>query len=110
MTGKKISDKEYEHVLKVLNKFEMKTMKNYHDLCLKCNVLLLADVFEIFRNNSLRNYKLCPSHYCTLWDAMLNMTKVELELIPDPGMFIFFQKGMRGGVSYISNRYSKTNK
>ena len=49
LTGKKISDKEYERVLKVLNKFEMKTMKNYHNLYLKCDVLLLADVIEHFR-------------------------------------------------------------
>ena len=42
-------------------------------------------------------------------DAMLNMTKVELELISDAYMYLFFQKGMRGGVSYISNRYSKAN-
>ena len=46
----------YEHVLKVWNKFEMKTMKDYHELCLKYDVLLLADVFEKFRNNSLKNY------------------------------------------------------
>ena len=55
LTGKKISDKEYEHVHKVLNKFDMKTVKDYHNLYLKCNVLLLADVFEKFRNNSLKN-------------------------------------------------------
>ena len=42
-------------------------------------------------------------------DAMLNMTKVELELAPDPDMYIFFEKGTRGGVSYISNRYSKAS-
>ena len=47
----KISDKEYEHVLNVWNRFEMKTMENYQDLYLKCYVLLLADVFEKFRNN-----------------------------------------------------------
>ena len=40
---------------------------------------------------------------------MLNMTKVELELIPGPDMYIFFEKGTRGGVSYISNRNSKAN-
>ena len=40
---------------------------------------------------------------------MLNMTKVELELIPDPDMYIFLGKYTRGGVSHISNRYSKTN-
>ena len=46
LTGKEISDKEYDHVLKVWKKFEMKTMKNYQDLYLKCDVLLLTDVFE----------------------------------------------------------------
>ena len=45
LTGKRITDKEYEHVLKVWNKFEMKTIKDYHDLCLKWDVLLSADVF-----------------------------------------------------------------
>ena len=64
----------------------MKTMKYYHDLYLKCNVLLLADVFKKFRNNSLKNYGLCPNHYLNAlsldWAAMLNITKVELELIP----------------------------
>ena len=43
------------------------------------------------------------------WDAMLNMTKVKLELISDPDTYIFFEKGMAGGVSYVSNRYSKAN-
>ena len=62
LTGKKFSDKEYDHVLNVWKKFEMKTMKGYDDLYLKCQVLLLADVFEKFRNNSLKNYGLCPSH------------------------------------------------
>ena len=56
---------------------------------------------------------LCPSHYlCETglsWDAMLKMTKIELELFPDSEVFIFFEKGTRGGTSCISNKYSKTN-
>ena len=63
LTGEKISDKQYHHVIKVWNKLEMKTMKDYHDLYLKCDGLLLADVFESFRNNSLKNYGLRSSHY-----------------------------------------------
>ena len=43
------------------------------------------------------------------WDAILNMTKVELKLIPNPDMYLFLEKGMTGGVSYISKRYSKAN-
>ena len=89
LTGKKIGDKKYEHVVKVWNKFEMNTMKDYHELYLTCDVLLLADIFEKFRNNSVNNYGLCTSYFFNApalsWDAMLNMTmtKVEFELIAD---------------------------
>ena len=44
------------------------------------------------------------------WDAMLKITKIHLELIPYPDMFMFFEKGTRSGISYVSNRYSKSNK
>ena len=88
-------------------------MKDYHDLYLKCDVLLLADILGKSRNNSLKNYGLRPSHYLSApglsWDAMVKMTKIEIELIQDPYMDIFFEKGTRGGISYISNRYSKAN-
>ena len=50
LTGNRISNKEYEHVLKVWERFEMETKKDYHDLHLKCGVLLLADMFERFRH------------------------------------------------------------
>ena len=73
---------KYEHVLNAWNKFEMKTMKDYHNLYLKCDVLLLTYVFEKFRNNSSKKRRLCPSHYLRVpglsWDAMLEMTKIEL--------------------------------
>ena len=55
LTGKNVSDKECQHVIKVRNKFDMKTMEDYRDLYLKNSVLLLADVFEKFRSNSLKN-------------------------------------------------------
>ena len=65
-------------------------MNDYHDLYLKCDVLLLADLFGKFRNSSLKNYGLCASHYLSVpalsWDAMLNMTNVELELVSDTDM------------------------
>ena len=64
-------------------------------------------MFEKFRNNSSKNYGLCPSHYLSSpglsWGAMLKMTKIDFELIPDPDLYIFFEKGTRGGISYISN-------
>ena len=57
LTDSKISDEEYEVVLNVWNKFQMKTMKDCHDLYLKCDILLLADLFEKIRKNSLKNYE-----------------------------------------------------
>ena len=56
LTGKNISDKDYEHVLCVSDKFKMKSVNDYHDLYLKCEILLLVDVFQKFRNNSLKDY------------------------------------------------------
>ena len=80
---------------------------------LKCDVSLIADVFEKFGNSCLKNYGLCPSHYLSVpalgWDAFLNMTDVELELISVADMYLFFENGMRGGVTYISKKYNKTN-
>ena len=57
LTDSKISDEEYEVVLNVWYKFQMKTMKDCRDLYLKCDILLLADLFEKIRKNSLKNYE-----------------------------------------------------
>ena len=61
-------------------------MKDYNDLYLTCNVLLLVGVFEKFRNNNLKNYGLCPGHHLSaaglIWIAMIKITKIEFELIP----------------------------
>ena len=75
LNGYDISDENYTHALNVFNKFNCKNMGDYHDLYLKTDVLLLADVFENFRNVSLRDYKLDPAHFYTApgqsWAAML---------------------------------------
>ena len=96
LTDKKISDKEFKHVANVWNKFQTKTMTDYYDLYLECDVLLLADIFEKFRNNSLKNYGLYSSHYLSelalSWNVMLEMTNVELKFILDPDMYIYSLK------------------
>ena len=72
----------------------MRTINDYQNLYLECDKLLLVHAFEKSRNNSLQNCGLCPSHYLSApalsWNAMLNVTKVELELISDAEMYIFF--------------------
>ena len=108
-----ISDEDYQHAQNVWKTFNMKNMGDYHDLYLKSDVLLLTDVFENFRKTCLEYYELDPAHYFTApglsWDAMLKMTSVKLDLISDVDMHLFVEKGMRGGVSYIANRYGKAN-
>ena len=108
-----ISDDDYKHAKKVWNKFKLNFLGDYHDLYLKSDVLLLADVFENFRKTCLEYYKLDPCHYFTSpglsWDAMLKMTNIKLELMTDIDMYQFIEKGMRGGISYIANRYGEAN-
>ena len=88
-------------------------MGKYHDLYLKSDVLLIADVFEEFRILCLENYELDPVWYFTApglsWDAALKKTKVWLELLIEPDMLLMFEEGIRGGISMITKRYSKAN-
>ena len=108
-----ISNEDYKHAQNVWNTFNLKNMGEYHDLYLKSDILLLADVFENFRRTCLEYYKLDPCQYITSpglsWDAMLKMTDIKLELMVDIDMFQFIEKGLRGGISYIANRYGKAN-
>ncbi|XP_068749257.1 uncharacterized protein [Montipora capricornis] len=108
-----ITDDQYKHAQNVWNTFNLKNMGEYHDLYLKSDILLLADVFENFRRTCLEYYKLDPCHYFSSpgfsLDSMLKMTNIKLELMTDVDMFQFIEKGMRGGISYIANRYGKAN-
>ena len=108
-----ITDKEYKHAQDIWEKFQIRNLGEYHDLYLKTDVLLLADVFEEFRNICLENYNLDPAWYYTSpglsWDALLKHSKVNLELLTDPDMLLMFEKGIRGGISMISNRHGRAN-
>ena len=105
--------KDYAHAQKVWRVFKLEHFQDYHNLYNETDVLLLADVFESFRNICMENYKLDPAHYYTApglaWDACLKMTDVKLELLSDIDMLLMVEKGIRGGVSMISNRYGKAN-
>ena len=108
-----ISVKDYLTCKKIWDKFEIKNMGDYHDHYFKKDVLFLADVFEKFIATCLKFYGLDACHYFSSpglsWDAMLKMTGVKLEKISDIDKYLFIEKGLRGGITYIDKRYAKAN-
>ena len=108
-----ISLKDYLTCEKIWDKFDIKDMGDYHNHYLKKDALLLADVFKKFIDTCLKFYGLDPRHYFSFpelsWDAMLKMTGVKLENILNIDKYLFIEKGLRGGISYIAKRYAKAN-
>ena len=127
---KGISYQDCEHAQQAWNIMEKKTLDRYHNTYLKTDVLLLADVFETFRNTYLKNYKLDPAHFYTApglaWQALLKTAteycehekrrkdcelcpdEFRLELLPDTDMLLMVEKGIRGMITQAVKRYAKT--
>ena len=99
-----ISEEEYQRANSVWNTFKRNTLRDCHDLYLKTDVLLLADVFQKFIKTCLDYYGLDPCHYFSApglsWDSMLKMTKIELETISDIDVHLFIEKGMKKGMRW----------
>ena len=108
-----VSDEDYQHAQNVWSKLGCKTLGDYHDIYLRTDVLLLADVFETFPDTSIKHYSLDPAHYFSApgmsWDALLKKTKVQLELLRDIDMHLFVERGLRGRISMVSKRFAKAN-
>ena len=113
LTNETPSEDAMKHLKKVADSFELTTNRDLHDLYLSVDVLGLADVFEEFRDMSLREYQLDPVNYLGLpgfaWDAMLKLTEVELDLLSDVDMHQMIEKSKRGGISMAGTRYFKAN-
>ena len=113
LNNQEITNEDYKHSKLIWKEDKIKNMGEYHDLYLKIDVLLLAGIFENFRNVCLKNYELDPAHYYTSpglsWDALLKFLGQQLELLSDINMIQFIESGIRGGVSMISHRHSIAN-
>ena len=113
LTLENIGEVDYMHANNVFKTFELNNLGDYHDLYVRSDTLLLADVFENFRNACLSSYELDPAHFVSLpglaWQACLKKTNVELELITDYDMLLMIEDGIRGGICHAIQRYAKAN-
>ena len=98
-----IDDIDYRHGNNVFNKFKLNNLGDYHDLYVQSDTLLLADVFENFRDMCLKEYELDPAHFLSLpglaWQACLKKTNVELELLTDYDMINGRRRNKRWNMS-----------
>ena len=108
-----VSEEDYEHARSVWREFEIKNLGEYHDLYLKTDVILLANVFEAFRDVCLKNYGLDPAHFYTApglaWKACVKKTRIRLELLLYPDMPLMIERGIRGGITQSVHRWAKAN-
>ena len=108
-----IDDIDYRHGNNVFKTFKLKNLGEYHDLYVQSDTLLLADVFENFRNMCIKVYELDPAHFLSLpglaWQACLKKANVKLELLTDYDILLMVEEGIRGGICHSIHRYAKAN-
>ena len=118
-----ITDVYYRHAQRVFNGIAFngvalkspnnKNLGDYHDLHVQSDTLLLADVFENFRNMCIEVYEIDPAHFLSApglaWQACLKKTDVKLELLTDVDMLLMVEAGVQGGICHAIHRYAKAN-
>jgi len=113
LTDEPLTADDYERAQNIWTHYGIENLGQYHDHYLLSDVLLLADVFEHFRHDVLRNHGLDCLYFPTLpslaWSMALKHTQAEIDLITDPDMYLTIESGIRGGIATISGRYAKAN-
>ena len=108
-----IDDIDYRHGNNVFKRFKLKNLGEYHNLYVQSNTLLLADVFENFRNTCFKVYELDPAHFLSFpglaWQACLKKTSIKLELLTDYDMLLMVEERIRGGICHSIHRHAKAN-
>ena len=104
---------DYRHGNNVFKGFKLENLGDYHDLYVQSDTLLLADVFNNFRDMRIKEYELDPAHFLSLpglaWQACLKKTNIELELLIHYDMLLMVEEGIRGGICHSIHRYAKAN-
>ena len=108
-----ITDLDHRHAKRVFKNLNNKNLVDYHDLYVQNDTLLLADVFENFRNNYNEIYELDPAHFLAapglVWQACLKKTEIKLELLSNVDMLLMVEKGIRGGICHAIHRHAEPN-
>ena len=108
-----ISSDDYQHAQKVWKEFRIHNLGDYHDLYLRTDVVLLANMYKAFREMCLKHCKLDPAHFCIspglAWKVCLKRTGIRLKLLTDPDMLLMFERGIRGGITQMVRKYAAAN-
>ena len=118
--GKKIdetflTDKEafYRYAKRVFKYLRNNSLGDINDLYVQSDTLLLADVFEHFKNMCLKTYEPDPAHILSApglaWETCFKKTKIKLELLTDIDMLLMVEKWISGGICHAINIYAKEN-
>ena len=106
-------DVDYSHAKRFCKDFEVKDLGEYHDLYVQSDTLLLADIFQKFRNMCIEIYELDSAKFLSspglAWQAALKKTKVKLDLLTNIDMLFMVEKGIRGRMCHSIYRYVKAN-
>ena len=95
LTLENISEIDYAHANNIFKKFNINNLGEYHDLYVRSDTLLLADIYENFRQSCLENYELDPAHF--------------VQLLTDYDMLLMVEEGIRGGICHAVQRYAHAN-
>ena len=99
-----VTDIDYRHAKKNFDKFSVKNLGEHHDWFVQSDTLLLADVFESFRNKFIEIYGLVPVYFLSApglaWQACLRKTEVKLQLLTDVDVLLMIEEGIRGGICH----------
>ena len=108
-----IDDIDYRHGNNVFKGFKIENLRDYHDLYVQRETLLLTDVFNNFRDMCIKEYELDPAHFLSLpglaRQDCLKKTNIELELLTDYDMLLMVEEGIRCGICHSIHLYAKAN-